>query len=742
MRIFFLNFLLLLSSFLFSQDNSSCDVVIPICDSTGLDFSSNANSSLDADAINPGNFYDCLSSSPNPSWFYFQIAESGDLNLEIEGQAGDIDYILYGPFEDIQTAVANCDSYSAGDVVSCSYSSAAIETFDILDAQVGEVYVLLITNFLNVTQPITLEQTNYDNQSGQTECDFPCEVLSITSSYSDCDIIGTYNISGEVVFSNPPSTGYIVVKNCSGDSVFFDASVDSPLTYTIDSILGDGANNCKVSAYFTEDPECIYSSESFNAPLCNIDCIIESVDVSVTDCDSSIMTFSSIGEVEFFNPPTTGYLVLKNCSGDSSIYTPPFVSPLSYSIDSILGDGTTDCSVVAYFTDSICELSSSLFDEPICVSNCLLQDISINLSFCDSSDYTYNITGNLIFEDAPPIGQLIVRNTCSEDSTIYYPPFESPFSYKIEDIYGDGDVGCSVYAYFTESDSCYINSNSFTERRCIPPCIFTELSFEFDSCGSNDLFYSGQLNFNYPPAIGQLIVEDCHGVKDVFDYPFKSPIEYNLDSIPADGKDCLLKAYFTADLSCSAELNFIPYKFPVPSFFWLPEDLTVFNSEVKVINESLNATTYEWEIVDKGTSNLFDTEEISYSFDLFESGDYPICLKLINVMGCEATLCDTIKVENPLHMYVPTGFKPFGINNEFKPVINGDILDNSDYLLEVFDRNGSIIFKSTDVNQGWNGKINGEGKVCSLGVYVWKISVKEAGTKKPYKFIGNITLLR
>ena len=34
-------------------------------------------------------------------------------------------------------------------------------------------------------------------------------------------IIGTYNVSGQVVFTNPPLTGYLVVKNCSGDSVFF-----------------------------------------------------------------------------------------------------------------------------------------------------------------------------------------------------------------------------------------------------------------------------------------------------------------------------------------------------------------------------------------------------------------------------------------------------------------------------------------------------------------------------------------
>ena len=740
MRIFFLSLLLLSRYFILSQDNSSCEFLVPVCSQDGLYFDANGGNNLDADQIDPGNHYGCLSSSPNPSWYFFEISESGILDLVLEGQSGDIDFILYGPFEDVQTAIDNCGSYSASDVEACSFDPTSYETFQI-NGQVGEVYVLLITNYANINQSVELTQTD---GAGETDCSIVnnCEILSVSSNFTDCDIIGTYDISGEVVFTNPPLTGYLVVKNCSGDSVFFDVTLESPIGYTIDSVFGDGANDCKVTAYFTDSLNCDCSSNNFTAPLCNVNCIMQSIDNSITDCDSSTMTFSTIGELEFFNPPSTGYLVFKNCSGDSTIYSPPFVSPHSYSIDSIFGDGTTDCSVTAYFTDSICELSSSLYDEPTCVSNCLLQDISVNLSFCDSSNYTYNIGGNLYFQDAPPIGQLIVRSTCSGDSVVYNPPFESPFYYEIEDVYGDGDVNCNIYAYFTESDSCFIYSNSFVERRCIPPCKVTGLSFEFDSCGNNDLFYSGELNFSYPPANGQLIIEDCHGVKDVFNYPFKSPIEYNLDSIPADGKDCILEAYFTADLSCSTELNFVPYQFPIPSFYWLPEEPTVFNTDIKVINESLNSESFEWELLDRGMVNFFDTKDISYSFDLFESGDYPICLKLVNVLGCEATLCDTIKVENPLHIYVPTGFKPYGKNNEFKPIINGDVLDNSDYLLEVFDRYGSVIFKSTDINQGWNGKINGDGEVCSLGVYVWKISVKEAGTKKPYKFMGNITLLR
>ena len=113
-----------------------------------------------------------------------------------------------------------------------------------------------------------------------------------------------------------------------------------------------------------------------------------------------------------------------------------------------------------------------------------------------------------------------------------------------------------------------------------------------------------------------------------------------------------------------------------------------------------------------------------------------------NKMGELHDFCDTIKVENPLRVYVPTGFRPYGLNTDFKPIMDGDIISSSAYLFEIFDRNGSVIFKTTDITQGWNGKVNGTGKLCSLGVYVWKVSVKEKKTKKTHDFMGNITLIR
>ena len=91
--------------------------------------------------------------------------------------AQDIDFIMWGPFPNIANAIANCNSYSAADIVpnlpngcggffgptctqqGCSYSASNIETPSINNAIAGEVYVLLVTNYANFVQNISLVQS-------------------------------------------------------------------------------------------------------------------------------------------------------------------------------------------------------------------------------------------------------------------------------------------------------------------------------------------------------------------------------------------------------------------------------------------------------------------------------------------------------------------------------------------------------------------------------------------------------
>ena len=69
---------LLLSCFCNAQDSETCSEMIPICTDVGLTFEANSGVT-EAETTEPGNNYDCLITSQNPTWYYFQIATDGNI---------------------------------------------------------------------------------------------------------------------------------------------------------------------------------------------------------------------------------------------------------------------------------------------------------------------------------------------------------------------------------------------------------------------------------------------------------------------------------------------------------------------------------------------------------------------------------------------------------------------------------------------------------------------------------------
>ena len=153
--------------------------------------------------------YDCLFSQPNPVWFYLQIDEGGDLDFEIvqntsfddqgnpTGTALDVDFIAWGPFDNPAEA---CTDLNQNTQVGCSYSAAPVENFTINNAQEGEIYVVLITNFNQSPGFISLGQTNVSSpSSGSTNCN-----IVTTTFVTACEVDGDVTLNA----SNDNSQGY------------------------------------------------------------------------------------------------------------------------------------------------------------------------------------------------------------------------------------------------------------------------------------------------------------------------------------------------------------------------------------------------------------------------------------------------------------------------------------------------------------------------------------------------------
>jgi len=155
---------LMMDFYVRSRQNNLCANADPFCTDNGLyEFPAGVN----AGSGEPGPNYQCLSSTPNPAWYYMRIGNPGAITIRMYSTPSyDIDFCCWGPFDD---PVAPCPNGLTGSkVVSCSYSMAATENCQIpSNAQTGKYYILVITNYSNQSCNISFSKTG---GSGTTDC--------------------------------------------------------------------------------------------------------------------------------------------------------------------------------------------------------------------------------------------------------------------------------------------------------------------------------------------------------------------------------------------------------------------------------------------------------------------------------------------------------------------------------------------------------------------------------------------
>lgn len=100
----------------------------------------------------------CLGSTPRPTWMFVQVQTPGDVAITItQTNAGggniDGDAIMWGPFPSL---AAGCAGLSTATQVDCSFSASAVETMNASNAQAGDVFIILSTNFNGSAGTLTL----------------------------------------------------------------------------------------------------------------------------------------------------------------------------------------------------------------------------------------------------------------------------------------------------------------------------------------------------------------------------------------------------------------------------------------------------------------------------------------------------------------------------------------------------------------------------------------------------------
>jgi hypothetical protein len=195
----FFTFLLFVSTYFFSYSQGyDCGSSTPFCTGSVNTFPASTN------VPNLG-AVGCLGSTPNPAWYFFQVQDSGSVDIYMtSAPSADIDFICWGPFDSLSIACVSNLMTNPG--IDCSYSSSWNETVNIPSGVVGQIYILLITNFSNQACDISFSQTG---GTGSLDCsivpqsisDFESKVVSSINYYplpfNDVINIKTNNIFTE-----------------------------------------------------------------------------------------------------------------------------------------------------------------------------------------------------------------------------------------------------------------------------------------------------------------------------------------------------------------------------------------------------------------------------------------------------------------------------------------------------------------------------------------------------------------
>lgn len=143
---------------------------------------------------------------------------------------------------------------------------------------------------------------------------------------------------------------------------------------------------------------------------------------------------------------------------------------------------------------------------------------------------------------------------------------------------------------------------------------------------------------------------------------------------------------------------------PVAAFDYSPNEPNITASLLQFYNRSTNASSFNWRI----QNDVINDVNPIYQAPTEAGSIINVCLEALSSFGCMDVVCEDIVIRDLVLVYIPNSFTPDqdGINDVFLPEVSG-LLD-TDYQLEIYNRWGQLIFKSSDKFEAWDGTYRGE----------------------------------
>lgn len=206
----------------------------------GSSFSFNAPVNNNSNLTGTGGAnYGCMGSVPNQAWFIITVNTGGNLYFNYSNSNGyDVDAVVWGPLAN--NDVANACNATLNYPLTCDYDAARPDLY-INNAQAGQKYVMLVTNYSNANTVINISQPSGGNVT-YSMVNLPNCSLTPTASISGTSTTITEGQSATLSLSFTGSSpwNYTLSDGSTGTTYTSPVNVTvyptASQTYTISSV--------------------------------------------------------------------------------------------------------------------------------------------------------------------------------------------------------------------------------------------------------------------------------------------------------------------------------------------------------------------------------------------------------------------------------------------------------------------------------------------------------------------------
>lgn len=193
-----------------------------------------------------------------------------------------------------------------------------------------------------------------------------------------------------------------------------------------------------------------------------------------------------------------------------------------------------------------------------------------------------------------------------------------------------------------------------------------------------------------------------------------------------------------ASFSVDNEVQVLPY--------------TTFN----YINQSVGNEYNYWNFYSSSNLELGNSteEHPSYTYPPMQLDDYLATLFVENEYGCIDSTSRKVEVLEDFLLFAPTAITANndGVNDFF--YVKGIDIDPDNFLIQIYDRWGIIVFETNDLNKGWNGVLttnkqrniegaqSGSNYYTQNDTYIYRIETKSLSSGNKKIISGYLTVIR